>query len=1226
VRKIYLLFPVAALAAMIAIVTARAYRSGGIEARRDDAGRVVETGSLFRFADDGPARVEAAPAPALSLTASDGTGLKLAVLDARGVIDGPLAFTEVRLAFDNPEARTLEGTFRITLPQGAAISRFAMRQGERWQEGEVVEKQAARQAYEDFLHRRQDPALLEQAAGNEFSARVFPIPPSGRKELIVSYSQELGPDAPYALSLRGLPQVQKLDAVVSRAGDDAPILGQIHLENAVPDRDLAVEPSKLRPGDGLRAGELVLLRVQPAAAAGADPVGSTIVLVDTSASRALGFGSQVELVDRVVAGLDPTTPLLVAAFDQGIDTVHEGPASGWAGAGATRLRQRQALGASDLAGALAWARAHARAARATRVVLVTDGVPTVGATDPTALRAAAKALGAEGVQRLDAVAVGGIRDDALLRGLATAGLARDGVVIDGARGPALALRRLSYATRSVAVKVEGATWQWPQRLDGVQPGDEALIYAEVPLGTAPRLRVGDAAAVEPKLAEIDRPLLERAWVQARIAALVATPAAEGGEAAAKAEIVRLSTTYRVLSPHTALLVLETEADYARYKIDRKALADILTVEGTKLARLKRSEDQPFAPPTNPVVDTKPRPSDGVVLRAPPPPPAVQTPAQANAAAPGGAPAAEGRRREAMDAPAPPPAATAAAAASAAPVPADVDLAPAPADAAEAPASPRPQAAAAAPQAASRMAAPRALGVDSFRDEPLGLLGQGAGGQARGGDVGGLAGPSGVGGIGAGQGFGSGHGRLGGSHRSRPPRVSMGATQVSGRLPPEVIQRIVRQNFGRFRLCYENGLRNNPNLQGRVSARFVIGRDGAVSTVNNGGSDLPDAGVVSCVLRAFNGLSFPQPEGGVVTVTFPILFAPEGGAPTAPSSPAPPPSPAPAPERPLPAPRSAAGPYSGPLAEVMDALRTGDHDGALTKAVAFWKASPGDVLAFVALGEAFEARAEVRSAARAYGSIIDLFASRADLRRMAGERLERLGPAYALSLAADSYAKAVEERPDHPAGHRLLAYARLRSGDPAGAFAAIEKGALRSYPAGRFAGVDQILREDVGLLGAAWIKADGSKREEVERRVAAVGGRLPTEPSLRFVLVWETDNNDVDFHIHDAKGGHAFYGQKQLASGGALYADVTTGYGPECFTVPLPVERRAAPYHLQAHYYSRGPMGYGMGKLEIVDHDGQGGLTFEERPFVVMQDRAFVELGFYPAAKPGAEPGVTPPSP
>ena len=59
-------------------------------------------------------------------------------------------------------------------------------------------------------------------------------------------------------------------------------------------------------------------------------------------------------------------------------------------------------------------------------------------------------------------------------------------------------------------------------------------------------------------------------------------------------------------------------------------------------------------------------------------------------------------------------------------------------------------------------------------------------------------------------------------------------------------------------------------------RFVIGRDGAVSNVSNGGSDLPDAGVVSCVVSAFRGLQFPQSEeGGAVTVTYPIMFSPAG---------------------------------------------------------------------------------------------------------------------------------------------------------------------------------------------------------------------------------------------------------------------------------------------------------------------------------------------------------------
>jgi hypothetical protein len=167
--------------------------------------------------------------------------------------------------------------------------------------------------------------------------------------------------------------------------------------------------------------------------------------------------------------------------------------------------------------------------------------------------------------------------------------------------------------------------------------------------------------------------------------------------------------------------------------------------------------------------------------------------------------------------------------------------------------------------------------ESFGAGGLGLSGIGEGGGGRGEGIGlGGIGTLGHGaGTGTGQGFGSGHGRLGGSHRAKPPSVRMGATTVSGRLPPEVIQRIVRQNFGRFRLCYENGLRNNPNLQGRVGVRFVIGRDGAVSNVGNGGSDMPDGAVVSCVVRAFYGLSFPQPEGGIVTVTYPIMFAPGG---------------------------------------------------------------------------------------------------------------------------------------------------------------------------------------------------------------------------------------------------------------------------------------------------------------------------------------------------------------
>jgi hypothetical protein len=173
---------------------------------------------------------------------------------------------------------------------------------------------------------------------------------------------------------------------------------------------------------------------------------------------------------------------------------------------------------------------------------------------------------------------------------------------------------------------------------------------------------------------------------------------------------------------------------------------------------------------------------------------------------------------------------------------------------------------------------------------LGLSGIGEGGGAGSGSLGiglgrvgtlghtdGAPGP-GLGGEGSPSAGGSGWSRgwrMWGSHRARPPVCRCwGNVMVSGRLPPESIQRIVRQNFGRFRACYEGGLSKNPSLSGRVSARFVIGRDGAVSNVGDGGSDMPDRAVTSCVMRAFYGISFPQPEGGIVTVTYPIVFSPE----------------------------------------------------------------------------------------------------------------------------------------------------------------------------------------------------------------------------------------------------------------------------------------------------------------------------------------------------------------
>lgn len=123
-----------------------------------------------------------------------------------------------------------------------------------------------------------------------------------------------------------------------------------------------------------------------------------------------------------------------------------------------------------------------------------------------------------------------------------------------------------------------------------------------------------------------------------------------------------------------------------------------------------------------------------------------------------------------------------------------------------------------------------------------------------------------------QGVGVGH--LPGGHAPKGPRMRVAKTEIEGgRLPSEVIQRIVRMSHGRFRNCYEAGLRTNPSLAGRIAVRFVIGRDGAVSLANEGDSDMPDESVRKCVVQTFYSLSFPSPENGAVRVTYPLIFSP-----------------------------------------------------------------------------------------------------------------------------------------------------------------------------------------------------------------------------------------------------------------------------------------------------------------------------------------------------------------
>src|SRR6185436_16694647 len=294
------------------------------------------------------------------------------------------------------------------------------------------------------------------------------------------------------------------------------------------------------------------------------------------------------------------------------------------------------------------------------------------------------------------------------------------------------------------------------------------------------------------------------------------------------------------------------------------------------------------------------------------------------------------------------------------------------------------------------------------------------------------------------------------------------------------------------------------------------------------------------------------------------------------------------------------PYTGELQAIMSALARRDRDAAIDRATRWQLASPGDVAAILALGESLEARGAGALAARAYGSLIDLFPGRVELLRTAGERLDRVAATLpgARGWAIDAYRRALRERPDQVSTYRLLAYALLRDGRGDEAIDILGAGLARSTRPS----VTEILAADAGAIAAHLIARDPAKRAKLTRRMRR---GVADRPSLRIVLSWETDANDVDLHVRDRRGGHAFYSQRRLSSGGELLDDLTDGYGPEMFVVDSPT---AFPYHASVHYFRRGPMGLGLSTVQVIRHDGAGNLTVEDRPFVIQNDGAMIDLG------------------
>ena len=345
-----------------------------------------------------------------------------------------IARTVVEESFVNHTAGRLEGVFHFPLPQDASISGFGMWIGDELVEADVVEKQRAREIYEEILRERRDPGLLEWAGGNIFKARVFPIEPHSEKRIKITYTQVLplrgnGYRYSYALQsellrqhpLRELAIDVKLNSVAALKEVSCPT----HLARAdrtehsahveftaqqyTPTRDfeVLVELEKQQSDVALiphRRGEdgyfMVLVTPPP-------PEGDwrrdvlpdgrpldLIILADTSASMdAQTRQQQADFIAAVLGSLTPKDTVNLAGCDVECDWVFEKAAAADAKSiDAIRqfLARRISLGWTDLD--KAFAAAFERAGPKTQILYVGDGITTTGDADPQAFAKRLKKL------------------------------------------------------------------------------------------------------------------------------------------------------------------------------------------------------------------------------------------------------------------------------------------------------------------------------------------------------------------------------------------------------------------------------------------------------------------------------------------------------------------------------------------------------------------------------------------------------------------------------------------------------------------------------------------------------------------------------------------------------------------------------------------------------------------------------------------------------------------
>ena len=549
-------------------------------------------------------------------------------------VAGRIARVTVEEWFRNTGPGLGEGTYLYPLPGEAVFSDFSLWQGDRELKGETMDATQARGIYETIVRQKRDPALIELAGHGLLRARVFPINPGETRKITLRYTQILdragdawrfryvgGPSGSAASrSFRlevdsaarfGEPYSPTHRVSVTRSGGGLAVT--LADSSWSGDLDLLLPLARGLVGMSLLTqqslgedGSFMLLLAPGQAAQAVTLRRDLVAVLDVSGSMSGEKLDQAKAaLVQLLGTLRPSDRFRVITFSS--DVRRYAPA--WTDAAGEHVRDAQqwvralsAEGGTNIAAALGEAFAAAPAEGALGVVVfLTDGMPTVGETDPERIANAAEQN--RGAFRVFCFGIGYdvntyVLDRLTERARGTTEYIQPGGDIERAVG-SLAAKVSSPVLTDLALRADGADLYdvQPGSLPDLFAGDELVVFGrfrgvgrgEWGVAVTGRRngheeRFATSAAATPQSGADYIPQL---WAARKVGALTREIRLHGQNPEIMNELKRLALRYGILTEYTSYLVQEPNQVVVRPPFDRIAPAPAAQVGALSVDRARR---------------------------------------------------------------------------------------------------------------------------------------------------------------------------------------------------------------------------------------------------------------------------------------------------------------------------------------------------------------------------------------------------------------------------------------------------------------------------------------------------------------------------------------------------------------------------------------------------------------------------------------------------------------